>query len=138
MKNSVLKLLAVFLILSLAFVSLGCTDSSDYSESNEANDESSSSTNQEDNQPDLEILEYNDERGEYGNLVIAGQAKAHKDFSYAEVKVKFYDQNDAVLGTSMDNINDLEKGEVWNFEVMYLGTNEEEVASYKISPGTSW
>ena len=39
---------------------------------------------------------------------------------------------------SPDNINDLGPGEAWNFKVMYLGMDVEDVDSYKIAIGSGF
>lgn len=58
--------------------------------------------------------------------------------SYAEVRVKFCDKEGTLLDTSPDDINDLGPGEAWNFEVMYLGMDAEDVDSYKIAVGSGF
>lgn len=59
---------------------------------------------------------------------------------YAEVKAKFYDENDALLESFLDNVNDLGDGEKWNFEVQYpgIGDDARKVASYKVGVGSSF
>jgi hypothetical protein len=88
----------------------------------------------------LQILSHSMSRGEYGNLVVKGTAKnvASSTLSYAEVRVKFYDAAGTLLNTSLANINDLGPGETWSFQVMYFGTDEDKVTSYKIGVGTTW
>ena len=86
----------------------------------------------------LEILDHHMETGQFGNLIIKGSAKniGSYSLSYAEVRVKFYDKEGAALDTSLDNINDLGPGETWKFQVMYFGTDTENVDSYKIAVGS--
>ena len=88
----------------------------------------------------LEILEHKMEYGEYGTLKIVGKAKnvGNEQISYAEIRVKFYDTEDAVIGSSLDNINDLNSEQVWKFEVMYFSMETEEVDHYDIAVGTVW
>lgn len=51
--------------------------------------------------------------------------------------MKFKDDEGKVLNTSFDSITDLAPGEIWRFEVLYLGTQDiSEVKSYEISVGT--
>ena len=60
-----------------------------------------------------------------------------KTLSYATIDVKFKDDEGKVLNTSFDSITDLAPGEIWRFEVLYLGTQDiSEVKSYEISVGT--
>jgi len=89
---------------------------------------------------DLEILEYHDEVDDFGLIHIRGKAKnvGSKALSYAEIRVKFYDVDGALLSTDIDNVNDLGPGEIWNFDVLYTGGEESKVATYKISVGSTW
>jgi len=86
----------------------------------------------------LEILSHHMTTGEYGNVIVEGQAKnvGGSNLAYAEVRVKFYDSAGSLIDTSLDNINDLGANETWNFEVFYLGMHEEEVATYEIGVGS--
>jgi len=88
----------------------------------------------------LAILEHNMNYGDYGNLIVSGIAEntGNKRLSYAEIDVKFYDKEGILIDTSFDNINDLDSGEKWKFEVMYFGLDTYEVDSYAISVGTTW
>lgn len=87
----------------------------------------------------LIILEHYPVAGEFGMLTIEGIAENTRETSliYAEVRVKFYDENGAVIDTSLDNINDIGPGEKWNFKVMYFGTNAEKIDNYKVAIGTT-
>ncbi|OBZ36076.1 FxLYD domain-containing protein [Methanohalophilus sp. DAL1] len=139
MKNSALKIIIVLLIFSLVFVSLGCTDSPEYSEGSgdSTSDPSSSSTNKDNEQPDLEILDHQLQTGEYGTTSVVGTAKANKDLSYAEVRVKFYDANGNLIGSSLDNINDIGAGESWSFDVPNIEFDKD-VSDYKIAVGSTF
>jgi hypothetical protein len=88
----------------------------------------------------LQILEHHQEYGEYGNLIITGTAKniGNKQLSYAEVRVKFYDKDDSLISNSLDNVNDLDAGETWKFEVVYLGLDTYNVDRYEIAVGSTW
>ena len=61
----------------------------------------------------LQILSHSMSTGQFGNLIIKGTAEnvSSATLSYAEVKVKFYDADGALIDTSLDNINDLGAGE---------------------------
>ncbi len=88
----------------------------------------------------LIILNHKQTYSDYGNLIISGSAKntAGRELGYCSIDVKFYDFDNAVIGTSLDNINDLGEDETWKFEVYYLGTDTENVNSYKIEVGSCW
>ena len=73
-------------------------------------------------------------------LKVTGQAKntSSEKLNYAEVDVRFKDAQGAVLETFIDNIADLNPGDVWDFEVIYPSKNNSEVAGYEISVGPIW
>ena len=126
-RKTIVGLIAVVAIVVVAMFS-GCVEEPKYEEGAGTPTESKN----------LEILDHHMETGEFGNLIIKGTAKniGSSSLSYAEVRVKFYDKEGTLLDTSLDNINDLGPGETWNFKVMYLGTDTENVDSYKIAVGS--
>ena len=73
-------------------------------------------------------------------LKVTGQAKnsSSEKLNYAEVDVRFKDAQGAILQTGVENIADLNPGDVWDFEVIYPSANISKVASYEISVGTIW
>lgn len=126
-RKTIVGLIAVVAIVAVAMFS-GCVEDPKYEEGAGTPTESKN----------LEILDHHMETGEFGNLIISGTAKniGSSSLSYAEVRVKFYDKEGAVLDTSLDNINDLGPGETWNFKVMYFGMDTEKIDSYKIAVGS--
>jgi hypothetical protein len=50
------------------------------------------------------------------------------------VKVKFYDDQGALIESGLANINDLSAGEKWNFKVSSLSFDKH-IADYKIAVG---
>ena len=129
MKNTHIILFSIIVVCFIA--TIGCIESPEYSEGSSNNVA----------QPEtIEILEHDFEYGEFGNLYVVGKAKntGSKSLAYAEVRAKFYDDDGALLCTSLDNINDFGPGETWNFKIIYFELNTEEVASYKIAAGTSF
>ncbi|WP_266082627.1 FxLYD domain-containing protein [Haladaptatus caseinilyticus] len=52
--------------------------------------------------------------------------------SYAEVRVRVYDDTGAQLGLYLDSTNDLSAGITWQFEVVLL-TSASKIASYDIA-----
>jgi len=88
----------------------------------------------------LTILNHELTYGDYGNVEITGAAKnvAGRELSYCQIDVKYYDNEGAVIGTSLDNINKLGDGETWKFKIMYLGTDSYNVENYSISVGSCW
>jgi len=79
-------------------------------------------------------------RNEFGTqrLYITGRVRANQDLSYAEVETKFYNSDGEVIASSIDNINDLDAGETWKYEVMYTGTNASQVAETSTSLGETF
>jgi len=88
----------------------------------------------------LQILSHGMGVTEYGAPMVTGTAKnvSSSNLSYAEVRVKFYDAAGTLLDTSLDNINDLGPAGTWSFEVIYFGSNPENVKSYKIGVGSTF
>jgi len=129
----VLAIIAFFFIIGI-FGAIFTPSETNYQSGNEAGNEKSSLT-----EP-LIILNHQKEYGEFGNLVITGTAEnvGGKQLSYAEIRVKFYDEDNSLIDTSLDNINDLGAQEKWKFEVMYLGMDNYKVDRYEIGIGTVW
>lgn len=94
--------------------------------------------------PRLVLLNHELRRKNAGTLSetvrVAGTAKNTTDeqLSYVEVRAKFYDDDGALLDSSLDNVTDLGPGERWRFEVPYPGIGEDAaaVARYKVAVGT--
>lgn len=70
-----------------------------------------------------------------GGYAVTGTAQSSTDLSYAEVKVKFYQESGALIDSGSTLINDLAAGEKWNFKVICINTDEH-VANYKITVGS--
>jgi len=85
----------------------------------------------------LQILSHNIEYGGYGGINVVGTAKniGNSRISMGTVEVKFYDHNGNVLGNSLDVVQDLDPGETWRFNAMYIDLDET-VQTYKIGVGT--
>ena len=86
----------------------------------------------------IKILSHEMKTGDYGTISVVGTAEnvAGKNLGYVEIRVKFYDDSDALLETFIDNVNDLGAGEKWNFEVVYPSLDGDEVARYEIGVGS--
>lgn len=76
------------------------------------------------------------------SVSVKGRAENTSDqtFSYVEVRARFYNEAGDMLDSMIDNINDLEPGQTWSFEIQYLGIGDDaaEVADYDIAVGTSF
>jgi len=74
---------------------------------------------------------------EYGVKGICGTIvnNSNKNFSYAQVEINLFDKNGAVVGSTLDNINNLDAGQKWKFQAAIIGTN---AASYAIKDITAY
>jgi len=76
-------------------------------------------------------------RGEFNVLYVIGTIKNQSDatYSYVQVEINLYDKSGAQIGSTMDNINNLEAGSIWKFKAVVLQDN---TASYKIKEITGF
>lgn len=119
------KIGIILTIFILTFFTFGCTETKSEYQTGSNNDETSPAT-------ELVILDSKLEQEEYGGWIITGTAQTNTDISYAEVDVKFYDAEGAVLQSGMTNVLDLAAGEKWNFKVYGPGSDVL-VKEYKIA-----
>jgi hypothetical protein len=80
--------------------------------------------------PDLELIDYSSESGEY-TWDVAGTVKNNTDktYSYVQVEINLYDSDNAQVGSTFANMNNLEPGGVWKFKAPVF---EERAKRYKI------
>lgn len=96
------------------------------------------------NKPELEItgtkmsVDYNEYLGY--SAVIKGTVKnsSNKNYSYASVEFSVYDAAGNNLGTAIANINNLSKGDTWNFEAHLLSYPSSRPVSFKLVEITVW
>jgi hypothetical protein len=72
------------------------------------------------------------------SIYVVGAAKnsGSKRIDYGTIDVKWFDKAGNVLGTNSHMFSQLEPGETYRFEIMYIGdTDEGEVDRYTIVPG---
>ena len=130
------KLYWAILVIVLVFLALGCAGSNNTSSDYQEGD--SSQVTQQENAPALEILNSKLVKEDYGGYSVQGTAKANKDLTYAEVSVKCYGADGAVIGSYITNMNNLKAGETWNFKVIGPFDDSVRVANYTIANGNSW
>jgi len=58
-----------------------------------------------------------------------------KDVSYVQIEINLYDKDGNQIGSTLDNVNNLEKDGVWSFKAIML---EDNAASYKIKDITGF
>lgn len=63
-----------------------------------------------------------------------------KDLSYCQIEINLYDADGALLGTAVDNVNNLKAGGKWKFKAMTLLTSDElaEVANWELGEITGF
>ena len=71
-----------------------------------------------------------DSRSDGFATYITGTLVADRDYSYVQILIPCYDADGNKLGDAIANVNNLNKGESWKFEVMSIDTN---VASFDIN-----
>lgn len=78
---------------------------------------------------DLELLSYDSVSDEYSRYVV-GRVKNNTDkvYSYVQVEVNLY-KGDSLVGSTLDNVNNLEPGKVWEFKAPIL---EDESDKFRI------
>ena len=88
----------------------------------------------------LQILSHESTVNEYGYIIIEGTAKniCSSTLSYAEVIAKFYNDANELVGTSSASIKAVDPDEVWSFELVYRGTNVEDITGYTVNVGLAW
>lgn len=68
------------------------------------------------------------------------QNNTNKEYSYVQIEISLYDADGALLGTALDNVNNLEANGKWKFRAMSMLTSDlnAEIASWKITDITGW
>ena len=63
-----------------------------------------------------------------------------KEYNYVSITFNLYDKNDALLGTAIDNVNNLKGGKQWKFKAMAFLTSDQlaDVASWEVADVTGW
>lgn len=96
-------------------------------------------TVQEEKKDNLELVgEVSDESDEFATY-LTGVVKnnTQKDYSYVQITFNLYDADGNIVGTAIDNINNLEAGGTWKFKAMGIGESGTP-ASYKLSEITGY
>lgn len=63
-----------------------------------------------------------------------------KEYSYVQITFNLYDKDGTLIGTAMDNVNNLEANGKWKFKAASLTTSDEttQIASYKLKEITGF
>lgn len=126
----------------------GCTEDTDYEDGSGNGTGNGGDGNGEESDPDdaLEILEHEMVREDEGTMAetvsVEGRAEnvGDRQLSYVEVRARFYNEAGDQLDSSLDNVNDLDPGATWAFNIQHFAMGEDaaEVADYDIGVGTEF
>jgi hypothetical protein len=85
----------------------------------------------------LEVVDHAMSTDELGLGHITGHIKNNTDdtYAYVQVEINLYDEEGTQIGSTLDNVNNLEAGATWAFDAL---TGEEGASSYKIADVTGW
>jgi hypothetical protein len=86
--------------------------------------------------PNLEIIDSKVESDQFMRYIV-GTVKnnSKKQYSYVQVEINLYDESGNQIGSTLDNINNLEPGATWRFKAIVI---EEDAAKYKIKDVTGF
>lgn len=126
-RNSLLLLSSLFLLSGCDFPSSTTTDPSSSSSFNTSK------------KLDVNVTSSNVSYNEYlgYSIEIYGTAKniSNKNYSYASVEFSIYSESGSIIGTALDNINNLGKGETWEFKATSFALDFKPI-SYKLKDTT--
>lgn len=82
------------------------------------------------NRPDLEVISAGDESDGYFRYVVGEiRNNSAKSYSYVQVEIGLY-QGDNLVGSTLDNVNNLEPGQTWHFKALVTDNTSD---NYKIT-----
>lgn len=132
-------IIIVIIVIILVVVGFSGGNSS----SSEEHDETISSKKNSTTEKFTLLDDYNGYAGDYNiGYYIEGyvQNNTDKEYSYVSIEFNLYDADGVLIGTAMDNVNNLEANGKWKFKASSLTTSEEtaSIASYKLKEITGW
>jgi len=88
---------------------------------------------------DIELVDHQFYQDDF-SVGVRGTAEntSGEELSYVEAEAVFLDENDTQIGEGIDNVTDLAAGRRWEFECMFLGSDEERIDSYEITVSTGF
>lgn len=86
---------------------------------------------------DLEVTELRWETGEFGSRFVVGTLKnnTNKRYSYVQVEINLYDKEGNLVGSTLDNVNNLDPHGTWKFKAVVM---EEDAVEAKLKGVTGW
>ncbi len=86
--------------------------------------------------PDLELIESSVESDAFVNYVVGViQNNSNKKYGYVQVEINLYDKDDNLVGSTLDNVNNLDPGTKWKFKAVVFQDN---AATYEIKDITGF
>lgn len=81
---------------------------------------------------DLSLESFEWDTGEFGIRYVVGVIKnnSNKKYSYVQVEINLYDESGAQVGSTLDNLNNLEPGGTWKFKAIVI---EDEATEAKVA-----
>lgn len=88
---------------------------------NDASSTSDSDNTVQEEISDFELLDWEIVKEEYSTNIV-GKVKNNTDeeSSYVQITFNLYDESEALVGTAMANVNNLEAGGIWKFEAICM------------------
>ncbi|ADU32280.1 FxLYD domain-containing protein [Evansella cellulosilytica] len=84
----------------------------------------------------LTLVDHDSRSDEWSSYVVGSILnESNETFDYVQVSVNLFDVNGNLVGSTLDNVNNLRSGETWNFEAIILNSN---VDSYEIVDIFGW
>ncbi|MBR1380297.1 MAG: zinc ribbon domain-containing protein [Alphaproteobacteria bacterium] len=79
----------------------------------------------------VEVVEDKWCHGEFGSRTICGIIvnNTNRQYSYVQIEINLYDASGTQIGSTLDNVNNLEPGGKWRFNAYVI---EDEAVKYKI------
>lgn len=75
------------------------------------------------NRPNLEVLSYSSENDGYVRYVVGEiRNNTKKEYSYVQVEISLY-EDETLVGSTLDNVNNLEPGATWKFKAPIVEDN---------------
>lgn len=135
MKHKIISVILGLLVIGIIGSAIGGSKTGNNSNTNVAQ-KSTNIKNKVAEKPKYEILEQKATE-ENGIKYIAGKIKNNtgRQISYAQVEINLYDENNQLLGSTLANVNNLEKDSIWNFKAL---VTQENYKSYKIMKVTGF
>lgn len=86
----------------------------------------------EQNKPDLELVSYENKTEQYGSRYVVGIVKNNTEstYGYVQIDISMFDKDGNLLGSTLDNVNDLGPGGTWKFKALIY---DDDCTNYKIT-----